>query len=134
MLKKLKHNLFLILLIPALISCGRDFSNSAKLTRYNTNDKDSFIFTLDEQFEAAHLDSQTDENHPKMTKAEVKLLNQFLVKQKFCLNNEGTPRYDVTSKQEKIYDITFSHLIEQNYKAQPVTPRTYFGRCLNVAN
>ncbi len=134
MLKKQKHNLFLILLIPALISCGRDFSNSAKLTRYNTNDKDSFIFTLDEQFETTHLDSLPDDNHPKMTKAEVRLLNQFLVKQKFCLNQDGIPRFEVSSRQEKIYDITFSHLIEQNYKAKPVSPRTYFGRCLHDSN
>lgn len=113
-----------------LISCAKDYSNSAKLTRYNTTDNNSFIFSLDENFEADNINSKADKIHPKMSEAEVKLLTKFLKKQEFCYNDKGDLAFEITSKQEKIYDITFSHLIEQNYKAKPIAPRTYFGRCV----
>jgi hypothetical protein len=42
------------------------------------------------------------------------LLN-LLEKRNYCVNDRGNILYSITSRQEKIYDMTFAHLIEQNY-------------------
>ena len=64
-----------------------------------------------------------------MTQAEAKLLTSLLKEQKYCLSDSGSPSFIITSRQEKIYDMTFAHLIEQNYNARPIAPRMYFGQC-----
>jgi hypothetical protein len=56
-------------------------------------------------------------------------LTNLLKEQKYCLNDSGYPSFIITSRQEKIYDMTFAHLIEQNYNARPIAPRMYFGQC-----
>ena len=62
--------------------------------------------------------------------AELKLLMSFLRDEKYCINKNGELSFKINSNQEKIYDVTFSSLIEQNYNAKPVSPVTYFGECL----
>jgi hypothetical protein len=64
-----------------------------------------------------------------MTNAEVALLNSILRQRKYCILELGKPSFKIISRQEKIYDTTFSHLIEQNYRAKPASPRTYYGEC-----
>ena len=66
-----------------------------------------------------------------MSVAELKLLMKFLQNNKYCINKNGELSFEIKSKQEKIYDVTFSSLIEQSYNARPVAPTTYFGECLN---
>jgi hypothetical protein len=64
----------------------------------------------------------------KITKAENDLLAKLLKQSKYCQNDKEPP-FIITSKQEKIYDMTFAHLIEENYNARPIVPKTYFGQC-----
>jgi hypothetical protein len=64
-----------------------------------------------------------------MTEAESELLVKLLKQSKYCFNSDEKIFFKITSKQEKIYDMTFAHLIEQNYNARPVTPLMYYGEC-----
>jgi hypothetical protein len=65
-----------------------------------------------------------------MSVDELKLLMQFLKRDRYCINQSGDLSFKINSKQEKIYDITFSSLIEKSYNAKPISPVTYFGECL----
>lgn len=108
-------------------SCTSDPSLHGKITPYNGS-KNSFSFSVDEQYLEKNQNSKKSQEHPQMTEAEDKLLTKLLKKQNYCKSNKGTD-FVITSRQEKIYDVTFSHLIAQNYKAKPVAPRTYYGEC-----
>jgi len=112
-----------------LTSCAGDPSRYGRVTPHNTADKDSFVFSVSGEFEKAAANSPQDKKNPKMTEAEAKLLVALLKQKKYCLNNYGAPLFLITSRQEKIFDMTFAHLIEQNYNARPITPRMYFGQC-----
>jgi hypothetical protein len=113
----------------SMFACMDNPSSYGKVTFYNSTNKNSFIFSVNEEYLQTNPHSKKDENYPQMTESEAKLLIRLLSQQNYCLNNDGKTLFKITSKQEKIYDITFSHLIEQNYNAKPVTPRTYFGEC-----
>ena len=65
-----------------------------------------------------------------MTKKETKLLEILLERKGFCMKNSSKPTYAITTKQEKIYDITYAKMIEENYNAKSITPVTYFGKCV----
>ncbi len=65
-----------------------------------------------------------------MTEAESDLLRSLLKQQRYCINKDGEISFIITSKQEKIYDMTFAHLIEQSYNARPLTPVMYYGVCV----
>lgn len=122
-------NRILILAALALVSaCISDPSLYGKVRQYSATDKKSFVFSIDEEYLRNHAKSPKDENYPLMTEAEVRLLNGLLIQNKYCLN-EGKPAFQISSRQEKIYDVTFAHLIEQSYNAKPVAPRMYFGAC-----
>ncbi len=113
------------------ISCSEaDLSRYGRVTLHNTADKNSFVFSVNDEFTAKSKDSPADKKNPKITEAESKLLT-FLLKQKqYCLDPHNTPIFVINSKQEKIFDMTYAHLIEENYRARPITPRMYFGQCL----
>jgi hypothetical protein len=111
------------------ISCAGNSSKYGRVTLHNTADKNSFVFSASEEFTKVNVASPKDKKFPKMTQAEAKLLTNLLKEQKYCLNDSGYPSFIITSRQEKIYDMTFAHLIEQNYNARPISPRMYFGQC-----
>jgi hypothetical protein len=112
-------------------SCaGSNLAQYGKVTPQNTANRDSFVFSVSEEYIANHRDSRADKIYPKMTEAEAKLLVRILKQQKYCYNKDSELAFKITSKQEKIYDMTFSHLIEQNYRARPVAPRMYYGECI----
>ena len=113
-----------------IVSCSGDLSQYGRVTQSGANNKSSFIFSVSEEYLKKYPDSPKDEFNPKMTKAESSLLLKLLKQQEYCLNDEGKTLFSITSKQEKIYDMTFAHLIEQNYKARPLSPRTYYGQCM----
>lgn len=122
-----------LLLLPffvSLLSCASDFTKYGKVTLHNTSNKESFIFSVSDEFVSKSLDSKVDKNNSNITLAESKLLQTLLKQKKYCLNQFGVVSFKITSKQEKIYDMTFAHLIEQNYKARSATPRMYYGECL----
>lgn len=111
-------------------SCSGDLSQYGRVTQNGAGNKSSFVFSVSEEYLKKNQDSPKDELNPKMTKAESALLLKLLKQQKYCLNDEGKTLFAITSKQEKIYDMTFAHLIEQNYNARPLSPRTYYGQCM----
>ncbi len=122
-----------LLLLPffvSLLSCASDSTKYGKVTLHSTSNKDSFIFSVSDEFAANSLDSKVDKNNSNITLAESKLLQAILKQKKYCLDQFGAASFKITSRQEKIYDMTFAHLIEQNYKARSVTPRMYYGECL----
>jgi hypothetical protein len=122
-----------LLLLPFFVftlSCSHDFSQDGRVTLHDASDKNAFSFSVSDNFVRDNAKSPKDKKEPRMTQAEVKLLYNILKQQKYCLDGYGTPIFVITSRQEKIYDMTFAHLIEQNYNARPVTPHMYFGECV----
>ncbi len=127
--------LFLSRLITILFisSCVNQFGydkDAAKLSFFNSANKKTFSFVVNDQFIKAHANSGPSALYPKMNVAELKLLMSFLRDNNYCINKNGELSFKINSKQEKIYDVTFSSLIEENYNAKPVSPTTYFGECL----
>ena len=113
-----------------LFSCvSQDLGSLGKLSFYNSINKNSFSFVISDDFSRENQKSKPSKSHPKMTEAEVKLLTKFLKKNNYCINKNGDISFVIISRQEKVYDVTFSSLIEQNYNARPITPITYFGEC-----
>lgn len=117
-----------------LSSCSSvDPFHDGKVELYNGNDSTSFVFTVSDSFTQKNKNSPSDKDNPKITKAESELLAALLTQKKICLGEDDVPLFRITSRQEKIFDATFAHLIEQNYKARPVAPKMYFGKCLSLA-
>jgi hypothetical protein len=122
------------LLLPFFLfvtSCSVvNLSHYGRVTFHNGQQKNSFVFYVNDDFLKKNSNSKRDANNPKITEAESKLLLSLLKQKKSCLNKSQTPSFRIISRQEKIYDVTFAHLIESNYNAEPVAPRMYFGRCV----
>jgi len=124
------YKIFLaILVVSTLFSCT-PYNKYARISFHKTAERDSFTFTVSEEFEEENKSSAQDKENPIITKAESKLLRQALNKENYCLNKFGNPKFKIISKQQKIYDATYSHLVSQSYNARPAVPTTYFGECL----
>ena len=122
------------LLLPFFIfaiSCNSDLTRNGKVTMHTSIGKNSFIFLVNDDFVEKNNSAKPDKKNPRLNQAEAKLLYQILTQKKYCLNDDGKPLFKVSSRQERIYDTTFAHLVEQNYKARPVVPRTFFGECVS---
>lgn len=129
--------IFILRIIPFFLlifitSCEVvNFNNdSAKLSLFNSANKKAFSFVVSEEFVRSHSASKPSALYPKMNVAELKLLMKFLQNNNYCINQNGELSFKINSRQEKIYDVTFSSLIEQSYNAKPVSPTTYFGECI----
>jgi len=134
-LKYLKLNykkggsIFLLPFFVFVVSCS-DYSKYGQVVLHKGADKSaSFSFSVSDEFISANSASPQDKERSKMSKAEVKLLESLMKEKKYCLNEDNKLDFTVTSRQEKIYDMTFAHLIEESYNAKPLAPRTYFGKC-----
>jgi hypothetical protein len=119
-----------LLIINLAASCVANKSRHGRVEYYNSGDRGSFVFSVSDDFVVANKDSPQDQKNPKITKAESDLLASLLKEKKLCINSGGSPSFKINSRQEKIYDATFAHLIEKNYRARPLVPRTYSGKCL----
>lgn len=129
----IKKSVIITILCNILFSCsGNDLNldRVGKLSFYNSFSSKSFSFTVSNHFATDGKPDQSDKKYPIMSKSEVKLLKSLLKKNNYCINNKNKLSFEVTSKQEKIYDVTFSGIIEQEYNARSLTPVTYFGKCL----
>ncbi len=124
-----KKKVFFLPLFLLVASCSSNLTQYGRVTLHSTSDKDSFVFSISNEFLQFSADSPKDRKFPKMTVAEVKLLTALLQEKEYCLNDNGEPSFAITSRQEKVFDMTFAHLIEQNYNARPIAPRMYFGQC-----
>lgn len=127
LLNILKKTTFFSLLI--LSSCASGILHQGRVELYGAGDRNSFVFTVSDEFTLSHKDSLPDKKNPKITQAEASLLVTLLKEKKFCLDEDSLPLFEITSRQEKIFDATFAHLIEENYKARPLAPKMYFGKC-----
>ncbi len=107
-----------------------DVAKYGKVTLHNVGDRNSFIFSVNDEFLDKYDDSRPDKVHPKLSKVEAVLLTKLLEDKMFCINEKGKVSFKINARQEKIFDMTFAHLIEQNYRAKPLTPRMYFGECV----
>ncbi len=121
-----------LLTLIMLSSCAGNIMQYGKVKKYNSGSSSNhtFLFKVEGEFVKKTESARMDEKHMLMNEEEVNLLNKLLLSNKMCLDDYSYPNYVITSKQERIYDVTFANLIEQNYNAKPVTPRTYFGRCV----
>lgn len=121
--------LFFFLTALTLSACSSSQElRQGKVTLHSTANKDSFIFTVDEKFCRKNKNSPKDKNNPIITKAEASLLEKLLDEKKYCVSKKS-PNYVIISMQEKVYDATFAHLIEQSYNARPAAPKTFYGQC-----
>jgi hypothetical protein len=130
---KLPSFFLVIILILTIQSCTKyyDTDKYGKVSMYkSSSNSTAFLFKVEEGFAAKSFNSKRDKEHPLMNKAQVDLLNQILVDKKLCLGQYNYPKFRITSKQERIYDVTFANLIEQNYNTKPIVPLTYFGKCV----
>lgn len=123
---QLPSKLFLLFLVA---SCVTNKSRYGRVELYSANDRSSFVFTVSDEFISSNKNSPQDKTNPKITEAESELLFNLLKEKNFCLNKDDVPAFEITSRQEKIYDATFAHLIEENYRSRPLTPRMYAGKC-----
>lgn len=112
------------------ISCSNKIEGYGSITTHSISDRNSFIFSVKESFLLANLNSRIDEENYGITYAEISLLKKLLKSKEYCLDKQKKPSFKITSRQEKIYDATFAHLIEENYNARPISPRMYFGQCV----
>lgn len=132
--KNIKENLLKgrsLLLLPFLffvISCKSSITQGDVKMYDSVNKKGYFAFTVDQNFERENSKSPLDKKYKKMTVSEVDLLTKILKNKGYCQKDSETS-FVILSKQEKIYDMTFAHLIEENYKSRPLTPKTFFGYC-----
>lgn len=113
-------------------SCVSKDSNLGKVSLHSTGERNSFIFTISEEFlekNSKDLGNEVKNQPVKISKVEYNLLKKLLNEKKFCINQDKKLNFELTSRQEKIYDMTFSHLIATSYKARPLSPRSYFGEC-----
>jgi hypothetical protein len=125
-----KGRSFLFLPFFICVSCASsDLSKYGRVTLHSTADRNSFIFSVTDDFLDKNQDSPPDKTNPKISEVESNLLSKLLRQKKYCLGKYSGPSFIINSRQEKIFDMTFAHLIEQNYKARPISPRTYFGEC-----
>jgi len=128
MKKNLNSIIFIVTL--AITACVTNPSRYGKIRQYNSADKKAFVFSVDEEFERKNSSSKKDKNFSLMSEAEAKLLKTLMQESKYC-DNDSNGSFKITSRQEKIYDMTFAHLIEQSYNARAVSPRMYFGECVS---
>ena len=122
--------LYLIITLILTSSCSGSMLKYGKVKRYkSSSNSQAFLFKVEEGFLKHGDPVERDTRHLLMNKDEARLLNRLLVNKKLCLDGYNYPSYVITSKQEKIYDVTFANLIERNYNARPVSPLTYYGHC-----
>lgn len=122
----------LVLFCLFVVQCSSDniSKDKAKLEFYDSGKKKSFSFVISDEFASEIKNSVADESFPKMKKLEMKLLIKLLKKSNYCRDDNGKLSFIVKTRQEKIYDVTFSSLVGQNYNIKPVSPVTYFGDCI----
>lgn len=115
-----------------ILSCSINQDRYGKVTLHNTGNRNSFIFTISEDFlekNRKDLNKEAKDIGAKISIVEYNFLKKLLKEKKFCFNENNDLDFTIVSRQEKIYDMTFSHLIATSYKARPLAPRSYFGEC-----
>ncbi|GDX36595.1 hypothetical protein LBMAG18_11060 [Alphaproteobacteria bacterium] len=129
--------LYISFTLTFVISCSANSEKYGKITLHTTGNRDTFIFTVSEEFlenNSSSLKNEVKNLGIKISVVEYNLLKKLLKDKKFCYNQKNNQDFTIVSRQEKIYDMTFSHLIATSYKARPLTARSYFGECKSSKN
>lgn len=121
------HNILVISFLALLLQSCMDPSKYGAVKRHGGNN--SFMFLVSEDFSKSHKNSRLNSKNTRLTNAEARLLSSLLRKEGLCVKGSSSPEYVITSKQEKVYDITYASLIEENYNAKSITPLTFYGYC-----
>ena len=112
-------------------SCvNSDYFKYGKVSFHATTDKNFFVFTVDDNFYKKYKNSPNNKTHPRLSEEEFKMLKALLKNKKYCVENSINPQFEIISRQEKVFDTTFSKLIAENYNAKPLTPVSYYGKCI----
>lgn len=122
---------FLLSCLPHNNFPSKNLSSYGKVSTFsNKSNKNSgsFVFSVSDKFLERNKKSGIDPKHNKMTVAESRLLEEILRDKNYCLKNNSVS-FVINSRQERVYDATFAHLIEENYNAHSAVPRTYYGEC-----
>ena len=126
-IKKMIFIFFLILLSSCV---NGDYFKYGKVSFHATTDKNFFVFTVDDNFYKKYKNSPNNKAHPRLSDQEYKMLKALLKNKKYCVENSINPQFEIISRQEKVFDTTFSKLIAENYNAKPLTPVSYYGKCV----
>ncbi len=121
----------LILFLTLSFSCtNADYFKYGKVTFHATSKNDFFVFTVDDNFYKKYKNSPNNKNHPRLSDEEYNMLKAILKNKKYCIENSINPQFEIISRQEKIFDTTYSKLIAESYNAKPLAPVSYYGKCL----
>jgi hypothetical protein len=123
-----KTILFILALLPSCVNS--DYFKYGKITFHATAEHNFFVFTVDDNFYKQYKNSPNNVDHPRLSDEEYKMLRALLKNKKYCIENYINPQFEIISRQEKIFDTTFPKLIAENYNAKPLTPVSYYGKCL----
>jgi hypothetical protein len=127
----MKKLLSISLLFLSLHSCtNQDYYKYGKLTFHATSSKEYFIFNVDDGFYKKYKNSANNSQHPRLSDEEYKMLIALLKKHEYCNKNSFQPKFEIISRQEKIYDATFASLIAKTINSKSLTPVSYYGSCL----
>jgi len=129
-INNIKKNIFIFSLIFLSSCVNGDYFKYGKVTFHATTDKNFFVFTVDDNFYKKYKNSPNNKTHPRLSDEEFKMLKALLKNKKYCVENSTNPQFEIISRQEKVFDATFSKLIAENYNAKPLTPVSYYGKCI----
>ena len=97
---KLKKGSLIVRWLPffiVLTSCSGDISEYGRVAQRSSMNKESFTFSVTQEYIDNHQNSEIDKNNPKMSKAESSLLRKLLKRQGYCLDKHGNTSFKVTS-------------------------------------
>ena len=129
-INNIKKNIFIFSLIFLSSCVNGDYFKYGKVSFHATTDKNFFVFTVDDNFYKKYKNSPNNKTHPRLSDEEFKMLKALLKNKKYCVENSTNPQFEIISRQEKVFDATFSKLIAENYNAKPLTPVSYYGKCI----
>jgi len=129
-INNIKKNIFIFSLIFLSSCVNGDYFKYGKVSFHATTDKNFFVFTVDDNFYKKYKNSPNNKTHPRLSDEEFKMLKALLKNKKYCVENSINPQFEIISRQEKVFDATFSKLIAENYNAKPLTPVSYYGKCI----
>lgn len=118
-----------IITIILLSSCSQDYDKLVKIRFYNSINVKEFSFVFNADFLEKDKSLQ-DKEHPKLTKMQSKIVQELLKKNNYCINNSQKLIFTITSKQTELYDVTVADFDKIKYRSRPLSPVTYFGKCL----
>ena len=127
--KKYKKGIILTIMPFLLFCCSVENNYSSYVKVENIGNKKFFTFFVDDEFIAKNYKSPPYKKFPKISIAEYELLLKLIKNDNKC----GFEKLDIVihSRQDKVYDTTFAHLVSQNYRARPISPVIYNGECLS---